>query len=486
MRGSERWSRRERMAGCWCWMMSWLAACTMQTGGIGAGEATINEDPASDDQRDASMLVLCGAGLALVGDECVLVDPQVADAQVPDPQVADAQVPDPQVADAQVPDPQVADARVLDAQVPDARLPDAQAPDAQAPCTAGSVGCNVCPSGYLRSKGAGCVDVDECALNRGGCDPRVTCTNLPGGFQCGSCPTGYSGDGSRSCADIDECASNEARCDAHTPCINLVGSYRCGDCPSGYTGSGSTGCVDIDECKTAHGDCSPHASCANTPGGHTVLPGYAGNGVSCADVDECVLDNGGCHDDADCTNLPGSRSCACAPDSVGDEPPQQIGPAARERSGRIGQRLPHRSERRDRVLGPRGAGAQYAATRDDDRARSGATERMCLARGRQRGLLGRRPGRQCHRSGRHLHAACGRPERQLRPARRRLDRLLGVQPGGHLRTTARSLHTHRGWQPTRVRCVADQTAVCWGANDAGQSDVPAGVSLQGDRGGREL
>jgi len=40
-----------------------------------------------------------------------------------------------------------------------------------------------------------CVtDVDECAVNNGGCNPLAICVNTPGSFTC-SCMPGYIGDG---------------------------------------------------------------------------------------------------------------------------------------------------------------------------------------------------------------------------------------------------------------------------------------------------
>jgi len=37
-------------------------------------------------------------------------------------------------------------------------------------------------------------DVDECAMNNGGCSDLATCNNVPGSFMC-TCINGYTGDG---------------------------------------------------------------------------------------------------------------------------------------------------------------------------------------------------------------------------------------------------------------------------------------------------
>ena len=39
-----------------------------------------------------------------------------------------------------------------------------------------------------------CVDIDECAINNGGCHAGATCSNTEGAFTC-TCPAGYEGDG---------------------------------------------------------------------------------------------------------------------------------------------------------------------------------------------------------------------------------------------------------------------------------------------------
>ena len=39
-----------------------------------------------------------------------------------------------------------------------------------------------------------CVDIDECAVNNGGCSTDADCHNIPGSFTC-ACVDGYAGDG---------------------------------------------------------------------------------------------------------------------------------------------------------------------------------------------------------------------------------------------------------------------------------------------------
>jgi len=55
-----------------------------------------------------------------------------------------------------------------------------------------------CDAGF-EGNGESCADIDECEINRGGCDARVSCTNKEPGRTCGACPTGYSGAGDTAC-----------------------------------------------------------------------------------------------------------------------------------------------------------------------------------------------------------------------------------------------------------------------------------------------
>ena len=92
-----------------------------------------------------------------------------------------------------------------------------------------------CPASAIFPVHSGCLDVDECARNNGGCDH--TCTNTAGSYAC-SCRAGYlladSIQGGESlptaCLDVDECATPLNECE--TRCINTPGQFHC-ECDEG-------------------------------------------------------------------------------------------------------------------------------------------------------------------------------------------------------------------------------------------------------------
>ncbi|KAK3283135.1 hypothetical protein CYMTET_9156 [Cymbomonas tetramitiformis] len=182
--------------------------------------------------------------------------------------------------------------------------------DALMTCTPDVAGagftCGDCPGGYYR-EGMTCIDVDECAAaDRGGCDDRVSCTNIPGGARCGECPAGMLGSGSTRCMLSGECATDNGGCDMLTTCEDLSdGTQECGACPAGYTGTGKTGCQNEDGCAVegrtgCYGECIDVAP----PGtGHTCAPcplGMVGDGATC-DADLCFEQNGFCDPLVSCT-----------------------------------------------------------------------------------------------------------------------------------------------------------------------------------------
>lgn len=62
----------------------------------------------------------------------------------------------------------------------------------------GSASC-ACAAGF-KDTASGCADVDECAVDNGGCDVETPCKNMPGGYTCGGCPVGYLGGKNGVCA----------------------------------------------------------------------------------------------------------------------------------------------------------------------------------------------------------------------------------------------------------------------------------------------
>ncbi|KAM9409241.1 fibrillin-1 isoform 1-T1 [Pholidichthys leucotaenia] len=148
--------------------------------------------------------------------------------------------------------------------------------------TVGSYSC-LCYPGFQNSHNGDCIDVDECATQRGVCR-NGQCVNMVGTFLC-MCNDGYelTLDG-RLCTDINECAVNPGTCGVGT-CINLDGSYRC-ICPPGYYLHEET-CEDVDECSQSPEICT-FGTCSNTEGSFTCLcpEGFqlSASGRRCIDV----------------------------------------------------------------------------------------------------------------------------------------------------------------------------------------------------------
>ena len=79
------------------------------------------------------------------------------------------------------------------------------------------------------------ADINECAVDNGGCHVNAECRNTEGGREC-RCNDGFDGDGER-CADINECAVDNGGCDVNAECRNTEGGREC-RCNAGFDGDG--------------------------------------------------------------------------------------------------------------------------------------------------------------------------------------------------------------------------------------------------------
>ncbi|XP_060579535.1 uncharacterized protein LOC132736424, partial [Ruditapes philippinarum] len=86
------------------------------------------------------------------------------------------------------------------------------------------------------------------------------------------------------CEDVDECATDNGGCDPRMECVNTIGSYYCGFCSVGYIGTNRSGCYLDNFCVSGAHDCTDLADCVYLgPAQYKCVckPGYAGNGNKC-------------------------------------------------------------------------------------------------------------------------------------------------------------------------------------------------------------
>lgn len=112
--------------------------------------------------------------------------------------------------------------------------------------------CGDCPAGFS-GDGLTCEDINECSQSPSPCDARTTCSNTLGSFRCGPCPFGFRGTGETGCVIESACATNNGGCDPRVSCTDVRGPDNvlrsvCGPCPVGTNGTGNTQCKDIDGC----------------------------------------------------------------------------------------------------------------------------------------------------------------------------------------------------------------------------------------------
>ncbi|KAL7732539.1 hypothetical protein ACLKA6_019174 [Drosophila palustris] len=98
-----------------------------------------------------------------------------------------------------------------------------------------------CGPGMLIGVDGGCVDIDECRVNNGGCSHQ--CENTEGSFKC-RCPAGYQLEAnSHDCEDVDECSVDNGGC--QEGCVNEPGSFKC-QCGEGKSLSfDQRSCIDL-------------------------------------------------------------------------------------------------------------------------------------------------------------------------------------------------------------------------------------------------
>ncbi|XP_031619500.1 fibrillin-2 isoform X2 [Contarinia nasturtii] len=179
--------------------------------------------------------------------------------------------------------------------------------------TPGSFVCS-CPNGMkLASDLSTCIDINECAINNGGCDQK--CVNIEGDMYCECDLDGFTlADDKKTCISSDPCGLKNGGC-AHV-CEPLNGKAQC-FCYKGFelNASDNRSCSDINECLLNHG-CE--GKCTNTIGSYKCdkkdcPKGFRLNAAgNCADVNECeVYENGGCSPNSECINFLGGFRCIC-------------------------------------------------------------------------------------------------------------------------------------------------------------------------------
>ncbi|XP_050929945.1 adhesion G protein-coupled receptor E5 isoform X2 [Lates calcarifer] len=197
-----------------------------------------------------------------------------------------------------------------------------------------------CPNGFVYKRKQGCIDYDECEVDKGDtppCQKDMDCINTNGSFIC-KCKDGFqsqteSSSAGQTCRDINECDVDNI-CGANTICNNKISSYSC-TCRDGFIsstgvkefhGNDNVTCTDIDECGDKEENvCGQNVKCINTPGHYRCVcnlgfglksgkSNFTGNQEQCEDIDECRdKEENVCGQNAKCINTPGHYRCVCNP-----------------------------------------------------------------------------------------------------------------------------------------------------------------------------
>ena len=184
----------------------------------------------------------------------------------------------------------------------------------------------------MTGDGKWCEYIDQCAINNGGCDEMVTCTNTNPGRKCGQCPSGYQGNGVY-CKKSSLCDGNNGGCSSFATCAEENGQPKC-TCLPGYSGNG----IGSDGCKQTETACDLNCNngvCAVQNGKAKCLC-YQGWGGDLCDKsnDPCLTVK--CKNGGTCHSEGGLMTCLCTPDYTGTMCEQEIGLCGGEQSGEKG------------------------------------------------------------------------------------------------------------------------------------------------------
>ncbi|XP_055842375.1 cubilin homolog isoform X2 [Episyrphus balteatus] len=160
------------------------------------------------------------------------------------------------------------------------------------------------------------VDVDECKEYSSPCSTK--CINLPGSYMCAPCEAGFTGNG-LACRDLDECAINNGGCSINpfVACINSYGSFHCGECPIGWSGDGRICTRTAGASCSNNNICHPTATCSEVANSIvcTCPLGMIGNGVGpsgCRTSGNDLCSPNPCMNGGTCMdNGSGSYQCIC-------------------------------------------------------------------------------------------------------------------------------------------------------------------------------